>query len=296
MRVVMSSDGWILLSRLSPRLLAAVLSLPDPYLQWIAATELELRLQRVLTCEMAELPTEFENAEASVQFANVIVNARVFLSKWSLWMYHVEDSRMICRRVFLPGLRITSDQSKRLILSVSDSQALVLELTDELLVKQWYSQLQSLEILHGDAWQFLLHTRNPNDQPTFSHIIMRTTPTSSQSIILHSSIPIMTAQALNDALAQSHCSLNTLQTIADKQVAAYAARLQMMMRIMTESGTHTAEMQSLLRELQKSEEILFEREYDLRWKIMDRMNWSIEMPMPPASIPVCKSEVKSDEK
>ena len=69
-----------------------------------------------------------------------------------------------------------------------------------------------------------------------------------------------------------------------------------MIQIMTETGTHAAEVQSLLRELEKSEEILFEREYGLRVGLMNRMNWSIEMPMAPASIPMCKSEVKSDEK
>ena len=57
MDFVMCRDGWSLLNRLSPRLLVGILALPDIYLQWLAATELESRLQRVLTCEMAELPS-----------------------------------------------------------------------------------------------------------------------------------------------------------------------------------------------------------------------------------------------
>ena len=199
----MCRDGWSLLNRLSPRLLVGILALPDIYLQWLAATELESRLQRVLTCEMAELPTEFENTEVSVQFANVTVNARVFLSKWNLWMYHVEDSRMICRRVFLPGLHIIKGQSTRLVLSAGDAQPLILELSDETLTNKWCSQLQSFELQHGDSWQFMLRTLNPNDQGSLSHITLRTTPTSSQSVILHSSVPIMTAQMLNEAQDQN---------------------------------------------------------------------------------------------
>ena len=142
----------------------------------------------------------------------------------------------------------------------------------------------------------MLRTLNPNDQGSLSHITLRTTPTSSQSVILHSSVPLMTAQMLNEALAQNHYSLVTLKSSLNRQVAAYATRLQTMIQIMTETGTHAAEVQSLLRELEKSEEILFEREYGLRVGLMNRMNWSIEMPMAPASIPMCKSEVKSDEK
>lgn len=234
--------------------MSRLLKTSDPYLQWLGLSELQLRIQRRITCEMSELPYDLKVTDARIHYANSVTEGRVFLSAWSLWLYFTEQNYTTCCRVSLPGFYASSNTSTEIALAPKGSgSVLVLQINDTAVVEQWMEKLRSLERKWSNQWERFLRGRDRSVIET----TLKETSNSRQCVVSVSGFPGLTGDELRNTLAENAVSLDSLAASKNAQIREYVQRLQV---ALGKTQQRSVDMRTLISKLQRAEEVLIEGE------------------------------------
>lgn len=238
----------------SASFVSRLLKTSDPYLQWLGLSELHLRIQRRITCEMSELPYDLSVADARIHYANLVTEGRVFLSAWSLWLFFTEQNYTTCCRVSLPGFYASSNTPTEIALAPKGSgSVLVLQINDTAVVDQWMTKLRSSERKWGNQWERFLRGRDRSVIET----TLKETSNSKQCVVSVKGFPGLTGDELRDTLERNDVSLESLAASNNAQIREYVRRL------LIELGNtqqRSVDMRTLISKLQNTVEVMIEGE------------------------------------